>query len=127
MGVDDRVELTGWVSDAEYQSWMRRATVVVQLRTDTSGASSLAVTDALAHGIPTITSHGAFADVPAGTLRLVDPDISVVGLTDELAALLSDRAAREHMSAAALSYAKSWTFDDVAARLVEIANANLAP
>jgi glycosyltransferase involved in cell wall biosynthesis len=124
LGLDGRCELTGWVDSDTYESWLRRAVCVVQLRHDVSGASSVAVTDALAHCLPTITSHGASAEFPEGTVRFVSIDAGPAALAEDLRAVLGNDAERERLRAGALAYAKSWTFDDVADRLIEIAQAD---
>ena len=60
LGVAERVTLTGAVSDAEYTSWLDRATVAVQLRRTANGECSGTIADCLAAGaVPIVTRIGA--------------------------------------------------------------------
>ena len=77
-GTLDRVEVTGAVDDAEWQRWLARGHVAVQLREGTSGESSAAVLEALAAGVPVVTNLATAAEYPEGTVSHVpstDPDV----------------------------------------------------
>jgi glycosyltransferase involved in cell wall biosynthesis len=116
-GVDDRVTFTGRVSLEEYQAWLRRAAVALQLRHETNGESSAAIMDALAAGVPVVTNLPAAAELPDGTVQLVPWDVSPGELADVVAPLLQDDGG---LGERGRSYAASWTFADVARALLDV-------
>ena len=125
LALDASAVITGAVSDDEYESWLRRATVAVQLRASTNGESSAAVADCLAAGLPTVVTRlGAARELPDGATVKVAPDVSPEGLAAEIGGLLADGARREAMAQAAVAHAEAHGFDAAAAAL---AAALLAP
>ncbi|HEX6394482.1 MAG TPA: glycosyltransferase [Acidimicrobiales bacterium] len=64
--VRSRLTITGEVTDADYESWLRCAAAAVQLREYSNGESSAAVADCVAHGLPTLVSRiGPQSELPA--------------------------------------------------------------
>jgi glycosyltransferase involved in cell wall biosynthesis len=122
-GVDERVTFTGRVDDDTYRTWLRTATLALQLRHETNGESSAAVLDCLAAGLPVVTNLPFAAELPAGTVQLEPWDVDSVALAASVSALLFDGARRETLGRAGQAYATSWTFDDVAERLLSVLRA----
>lgn len=120
MGATGHVVITGHASEAEYCDWLARATVAVQLRLSTNGESSAAITDALAAGLPVVTNVHAAAELPAGTVSLTPWDVDGPGLAGHLERLLGDPARLSALAEGGHAFARSWGFDEVAARLLEI-------
>jgi glycosyltransferase involved in cell wall biosynthesis len=126
LGIEDHVELAGPVAQEDYRAWLDRAACAVHLRLDRSGATSLAISEALAHGVATITTLSAYAELPAGTLRVLPQDARAGVIAAEIVRLLNDRHERDRMRSAAVSYARSHTYEAVADRVLEIAAAHSA-
>lgn len=123
LGLDGAVEITGRL---DYDAYLRRAagaTCAVQLRADGLVSGSLALADALAARLPVVTSVWASRDLPAGSVVEVAPDIGPDRLAQAVGAVLGDAARRRSLSTAAERWARSWTFDDVAGSILEIASA----
>ncbi len=114
-GVGERVSFTGHLDDDAYAARIARSRVGLQLRTGHRGEMSAAITDLCAHGIPTVTTLATAGPSSPG-LQVIEPDVAA--LVTALGALLSDEQ-WERSSADALSRATSWTFDHVAAALLD--------
>jgi len=121
LGLGDRLDLTGWLPRPEYRARLERATAAVHLRSDTSGAASFALVDFLSRGLPTVSSASVAAELPTDAVQAVAPDITVNELAGELRRLLADKEHRRRLSNGALAHASSWTLDDVAEAVLEIA------
>jgi glycosyltransferase involved in cell wall biosynthesis len=119
LGVGDRVEFTGRSTEDDWWTYLRRATVAVQLRRLTNGETSAAVADALAVGTPVVTNVvNAGLDYPAsvlvglGTLREGE-------MEDALLRLLTDEDVWRRQSEAGLAHARSVPFDRLADVLLD--------
>jgi glycosyltransferase involved in cell wall biosynthesis len=124
LGIADRVEVTGFVDDAdEYEAWLRRATCLVQLRRRSQGESSGAVVDAIATGVPAITSVASASELPDGVVDVVEPDAPAEVVAAHLERLLGDETHRRAMAAAGADYARSWTARDAAGALLAVLEA----
>jgi glycosyltransferase involved in cell wall biosynthesis len=122
LGIQERLDLTGRVSQTEFFDWMSRTTVAVQLRSWSNGETSAAVTDCLAAGIPTVvTNIGSTAELPDDCVVKVARRIDARSLGLEVSALLADPARRSQLSAAAQDYARSSSFERAAEALYEVA------
>jgi glycosyltransferase involved in cell wall biosynthesis len=119
-GLLECVSVTEWLTDDEYADWIRRADVVVQLRERSYGESSAAVTDAMAFGRAVVTSVAGCSDFPPGVHVQVAQDVTADALEQELAPLLFDPARRASLEDGARSFAREWSFDRVAAELVNL-------
>ena len=119
--LQDRVTITGWLPDEEYRRLTRRADVVVQLRASSNGESSAAVNEAMACGRAVVTSVEACVDYPPGVVVQVPSDVTPDALAIELARVVDETDVRADLQAAALTFARAWTFNRVAAELVELA------
>jgi FkbM family methyltransferase len=93
-----QVQVTGWVSDAAYRSWIGAADVAVQLRQDSRGESSGSALDAMAFGLPLVVNrHGSLAEL--GAARVLS---SLDELPGALGRIYRDEAYRLDLSR------KSW-------------------
>jgi glycosyltransferase involved in cell wall biosynthesis len=118
--VGDRVEITGFVEADEYDDWLARATCLVQLRRRSHGESSGALVDAIAAGVPVITSVASAREFPAGVVDIVEPDAPVAVIASRLELLLADGDRRARMVDAGAEYARSWSARDAAAAVAGI-------
>ena len=73
-GVADRVTVTGRVNDAEYRWWLRHLDAAVQVRSSSRPTLSGAVLDAVAYGLPLVTTAASAAEVPDAPLLHPVPD-----------------------------------------------------
>ncbi|HLI57443.1 MAG TPA: glycosyltransferase family 4 protein, partial [Actinomycetota bacterium] len=121
-GVAGEVTVTGALSDAEWDAWLGRATLAVQLRRGSNGEFSGAVAEALAAGVPTITAGlGSAAGLPEGT-ALVLPGTAggppgATAVAEAIGALLDDPARRVRLAGAAREFARGRSFPAVAEEL----------
>ncbi len=115
----DDVIVTGLVDDDEFDQWLRRSTVLVQLRGTTNGESSGVAAHALARGVPLIVSDfGAMADLPDDAVVKVPVGVTAEALADEIRSLLADDDRRDAMRYAGLAFAARETPLAQARRLV---------
>jgi glycosyltransferase involved in cell wall biosynthesis len=119
-GLNGMVEVMGFVSDREYRDLINRSTCAVQLRRNSTGEGSAAVGDALAAGVPVITNIPSSSEFPDGTLERVPDSAGSDAIAREIQQLIDDPQRRRRLSDGALRYAQSWSFDDVATRLLEL-------
>jgi glycosyltransferase involved in cell wall biosynthesis len=127
LGVADDVVVTGLVPAAEYDTWVERASVVVQLRTRSVGEGSATVTDALAAGRAVVTNVGSVAELPDGVVDRVPLDADVEGLARHIERVLRDGDHRGALEAAAFAYAGTHTFAHVAAAVLDIVGETAEP
>jgi len=124
LGLAERVTFTGFVDVATYARWIRDADVAVQLRDVSFGESSGAVHDAIAGGLPVITSIASAADLPRDVVSMVAPDCSVEVLVAAMQRVLRDPAERAQRRAASQAYASTWTFARVANEIARLLRAD---
>lgn len=121
LGVAEAFEITGWVDDATYASWLARATLAVQLREVTNGESSGAVGNCFSMGLPVVVSSlGAARELPDGAAVRVGVDVTAEALAGVLGGLLADTERRWRIGEAALAYAEAHSFAGLADRLAEV-------
>lgn len=109
-GLGERLVLTGRVDASEYDAWLRRSRLAVQLRSHSNGESSAAVADCLGAGVAVVTSNtGALAEL-AEVTQLVPPRISVADLVAVIENLLEDEGRREALALAGLEHAQANSF-----------------
>ncbi|MGH9121621.1 MAG: glycosyltransferase family protein, partial [Acidimicrobiales bacterium] len=116
-----RVELTGWVSDADYVGWVERASLAVQLRASTNGETSGAVAECLAAGLATVVSdQGPAHELPDCVAKLPS-----AGGPEQLAALLASLLGsprrREEMGEQSQDFVGRHGFAESAQSLLELA------
>jgi glycosyltransferase involved in cell wall biosynthesis len=125
-GVSHRVRVTGHVERAEYERWIDAAHVAVQLRDVSFGESSGAVHDAVAAGVPVVTSILACRDLPPGVVEMVSPDAPASDIAAAIRSVIDDPARSASMRAAGAAFAKDWTFARVADELATVIRRALA-
>ena len=117
LGIDDRVRFTGYVEEAEFDSWLAVARCAIQLRFPTNGESSAAVMRCLAGGVPTIVSdHGPLRDLPDDAVLKVPTQDEPTTLAAALVHLAKDDRACDSLRTEALRYAQKVSFEAVADR-----------
>ncbi len=120
LGVSERVTITGGVTDAEYDEWLDRAAVAVQLRRSANGECSGTVADCLASGVvPIVSGIGAGRDLPADGVVRVGPTATPGTLATAIIDLLRDPARRQTMADVGRAYAAAHSHAEVARRLYE--------
>ncbi len=117
-GMSARVTLTGWVEPGEYDDWLDRALLAVQLRSYTNGESSAAVADCFGAGVPVVTSSTGLGDGQEGICLGVPVDVELDALVDRVGALLDDPGRRATLAVRAGAYAEARDFGAVARALV---------
>ncbi len=125
LGVADRLTYTGFVTREQYDGWLTRATIAVQLRSTSRGEASAALHDAIGAGIPTITNIPTAGELPHDAVVHLDAHGTALdgALTDAIEDLLRDADRRNAVARAARRHADAWRFDDLAARLLDIVRA----
>jgi glycosyltransferase involved in cell wall biosynthesis len=124
LGIDDAVEITGYVDDVEYRRRLAEASCALQLRRcSDDGTGSAAVNDALACGLPVITNLASCGELPRGTVQAVSDEATSGEVAGEILRVLDDEGHRHSLSDGALAYARSWSFADVTMRLLAIIDA----
>jgi glycosyltransferase involved in cell wall biosynthesis len=118
-GIAGQVTVTGKVTASEYQDWLAKTTVAVQLRLFSNGESSASVGETLAAGIPTVvTDIGTFSEYPDDTVVKLSGNISRQELATVLSELLSDEPRLAALSAAGRAYAARNTYQLAAKKLL---------
>ena len=120
VGPDDEVVTTGHVSAGDFDDWLRRASVLVQLRSVSNGESSGVVAQALSYGVPLVVSDlGAMAELDDDVAVKVPADIAPDELAVVLDALLADAGRLAALTAAARAFAAHETPAAQARRIVD--------
>jgi glycosyltransferase involved in cell wall biosynthesis len=102
-----RVELPGYLTDAQREALYRRALLFAM--PSHSEGFGMPVLEAMTIGVPVVAaSRGALPEVLGGAGALIEPD-DAVGLAETLAALLDDPARRQRARAA--GWARAEAFD----------------
>ena len=89
------IDLTGYVSEEDFERYLTGADVVVQLRKGSRGEASSAALSAMAYGVPLVASrHGSFSEIPDEVCIHVDDPLEPAQLAQELDDLLRDKDTR---------------------------------
>jgi glycosyltransferase involved in cell wall biosynthesis len=121
LGVQDRVDLTGEVGDAEFHAAVARTSVAVQLRAASNGESSGTVARCLSAGVPTIvTALGSAAELPDDCVVKVAVDVDPPNLARVVEELLVDGQRRLALEQAGQEYAAARSFARAADELYSI-------
>lgn len=117
LGVSDRVEFLGFVTEAEKLQLFRRSWI--HALTSPKEGWGIANLEAAACGTPTVASDspGLRESVVHGETGLLVPHGDIDALTDAISALVGDPALRSRMSVAALAFAKGYSWDASAERM----------
>ncbi len=101
-GVASRVIATGRVDDTEYDAWLARALIAVQLRSTSRGESSAAIADCFAAGVPVITSAiGSALELSADAVVHIPAGARPERVAAEIDELLGDPARAAALGASA--------------------------
>ncbi|HUE60666.1 MAG TPA: glycosyltransferase [Acidimicrobiales bacterium] len=119
LSVSERIHFTGNISDDDYRSWLRRASIAIQLRAASNGETSGAVADCLAYGIPVIvTKLGPQAGLPRFVPK-VEPEVSSDGLAAVAKSLLEDCDRRRSFTIESRRFVESRGFQQSAKWFLE--------
>jgi len=100
----DKVVFTGYADPELYSLYISAADIAIQLREETRGETSGAITDCLAGGLPTIVSDiGSFSELPDDVVRKVPRSADINDIASALISL-SDTAVRERLANKARQY-----------------------
>ena len=120
-GTAGHVTVTGKVTSREYQEWLAKTTIAVQLRLFSNGESSASVAETLAAGIPTVvTDIGTFSEYPDDTVVKLPRNISSEELATVLSELLEDAPRLAALSAAGRAYAARNNYQLAAEKLSSV-------
>ena len=104
-----RVEIAGYVDAARLEGLYRRARIVAFPSLDEG--FGIPVIEAMARGVPVLTSNGsALREVAGDAALLVDP-LNTESIANGLRQLASDEALRQRLRAAGLARASEFTWD----------------
>lgn len=99
-GLSDKVHITGFVDQAEYQRYLMAADVAIQLRQRSRGETSGAVLDCMAYGLPVIlNAHGTLNDYPDEDVVKIEDPINLQELAQAMVHLEADEAYRQDKGA----------------------------
>ncbi|HXQ58792.1 MAG TPA: glycosyltransferase, partial [Acidimicrobiales bacterium] len=118
-GVSELISVTGAVDDDQWNEWLDRAAVAVQLRESASGETSAAVLECLAAGVPVLTNLATAAEYGEGTVALVASAEAAV-VAERLRGLLDDPLERTSLSDAGRVFARAHQFDRLAEALLSV-------
>ena len=114
----EQILVTGRVSRGDYCSYLEKANVAVDLRSESKDESFETLLDCLAHGVPTIVSgHRFVAGVPDGTVARIPQAFDDAELICELERLFGDSDYRQALSASAVRYVKDVHYPSNVARM----------
>jgi len=118
LGVADAVTFTGAVDDDEYDRWLARASLAVQLRASTNGETSGAVADSLSHGVVTVVTDAGPAHGLPDFVAKVPVDATPAELAGVVDGLLHHPEDRSSRAAEGLAFVAAMGFDRGAADLL---------
>jgi alpha-1,3-rhamnosyl/mannosyltransferase len=117
----DRIVVTGYVSDRERQALLQHCSVFAYL--SIYEGYGLPVVEAMASGAPVVTTKvSSLPEAAGGAALLVDPH-DIAGIR---AALERAWSARDELIAAGLARSQAWTWDDVGRGTLEVYDSCLA-
>lgn len=120
VGVEDALEQTGPLAEAELRKWITKSALAVQLRAASSGETSAVIARCMSAGVPTIVTRlGSAAELPDAATVKVARDVTPEALGRQIVSLLRDPERRTRLGAAATAFARSNSFDHVARILFE--------
>ena len=120
LGIADRVEFTGFVSEEEKVRWLNRAWVVVN--PSSKEGWGLTMTEANACGTPVVAANspGLRDAVKHGETGLLYPYGDVDALADAVTRILTDEKLRSKLREGGLKNANKYTWDYAAEKTLEV-------
>jgi glycosyltransferase involved in cell wall biosynthesis len=108
-GFSQRIRVTGFLSENDYERYLRVADVAVQLRTKSRGGTPKAVLDCLAHGLPVLVNNDAsYQDYPDNVVVKLSADPSIYEISTTLLEIRNDQTRRQGFAQRGLSYVREW-------------------
>jgi len=102
------IKITGFVSSDVYNDYLAAADIGVQLRSKSRGETSISILDGMAHALPMlVNAHGAFAELPEGTVYKLQDKFSDRELREGLETLYKDNKYRSELGIKGLEYVKT--------------------
>ena len=102
---DGDVMVTGRVGQEEYDQWLAAADIAVQLRRDSRGETSAAITDCLCFEVPLIVNrHGTATELPDDCAWKLPEQFSVKALGEAIGLLRGDAELRRNLAQAGRAY-----------------------
>lgn len=114
LGIQDAVQFTGWVDEADKPALYRGARAF--MFPSVYEGFGLPVLEALACGTPVIACHGSSLDEVAGPGGLLVDATDSGALADAMRQLVFDDSLRESLSAAGLMHARQFNWDATASQ-----------
>ena len=106
----DRIRVLGYVTPEELADWYSRASIFAFPSLDEG--FSMPVLDAMARGVPVVTSNrSAMPEVAGDAALLVDPE-NDDAITEALRSLASDRTQQNDLRARGLARARQFSWDN---------------
>ena len=107
-GAQDRIRISGWISDDDYLRYLQAADAGVQLRTSSRGETSGTVLDCMIYGLPTIiNANGSMAEFPHDAVIMLPDHFTNAELSEALRRLRNDAAGRHALGQAAVTLMKT--------------------
>ena len=102
--IQDRVIITGFVSDELYKTYLLSSNIALNLRINSRGETSRALLMNMAYGLPTIINdYATFSELPDETVCKVKLEVQQ-DFIDKLTHLIDDAKYRENISNRAYEY-----------------------
>ena len=107
LNLGKRVRITGYLTEHDYDHYLRAADIAIQLRTKSRGGAPKGVLDCLAYGIPVIVNNNAsYRDYPDDAVTKISPDPTLNEISQVLSALASDDGRRKTLARAGVAYVR---------------------
>lgn len=104
----DRIKITGFLTESDFERYLRIADIAVQLRTKSRGGTPKGVLDCLAYGLPVVVNNDAsYRDYPDDVVGKLSPDPSTAEIADKLLLLIQRPDERMSLAAAGVEYVKA--------------------
>lgn len=104
----ERIKITGFVSNQKYKQYLRASNLAVQLRTNSRGGTPRSVLDCLANELPVILNdYASFKDYDNDVVAKIGGEICTTELRNQLETLFSNRERRTEFAKAGLEYVKN--------------------
>jgi len=88
-GLGNRIRITGYLTDTDYEKYLRVTDIGVQLRTKSRGGTPKGVLDCLAYGVPVIVNNEAsYRDYPDDVVIKLAPDPLVSEISNKILDLI---------------------------------------
>ena len=84
-GLEERIRITGYLSDEDYIKYLNVSDLAIQLRTKSRGGTPKGVLDCLAHGVPVIVNNDAsYTDYPDDVVIKLEADPNIASISKKI-------------------------------------------